>query len=95
MTACAKWEMQQRLGIPVENPCGKPAENADLHHVFERDKSLSLREAVYALLDAVELLGARVEALEYHTDAFVSILDQPLSPTESLERLRELREQMV
>lgn len=48
-----------------------------------------------ALLDAVELLGARVEALEYQSYAFVAILDQPLSPTESLERLRELREQMV
>jgi hypothetical protein len=55
----------------------------------DKDKSLSLE---VALLDAVGLLHARVDALESLMDEFLSVLDRPLSPTESLVELRHLKE---
>lgn len=95
MSACAKWE-NQRLWKPVDNPCGKPSEFARARSTpLQEINLLHLAELVDALRHAVELLDAKVDALEYQAHAFVSIFDQPLSPTESLERLRELREQMI
>lgn len=98
MTSCAKYEIQQRLGIPVENPCGKPRESSDGFppHTppFQEDLSL-LGPLVDSIGQGLELIVARVEALEQQVEALFAILDEPLSPTESIQRLRELREQMV
>lgn len=48
-----------------------------------------------ALVHAVETLGARVQGLEYQFGQLLAVVDEPLSPTEALERLRQLREQMI
>lgn len=96
---CAEFEqlqIQQGLWKPVDKPCGKPALDANTRSVSKKDKSFYSREAVVdALTDAVELLAARVEALEYEHLAFLSVLDKPLSPAESLEQLRRLRDELV
>lgn len=97
MGNCAKYEKDQLLGKPVEKPCGKPVPDGDGFppHAPPFQENLSfLGPVVDALTDAVGNLAARVDSLELLFDQFVSILDQPLSPTESLERLRQLREQL-
>lgn len=45
-----------------------------------------------ALIDAMDILSARVEGLEFQFAAFLSVLDRPLSPAESIEELRRLRD---
>lgn len=60
--------------------------------MLENDKSFSIGDA---LVDAVTLLAARLDGLEYRLDQILSIVDAPLSPTESIEQLRRLREEMV
>jgi len=47
-----------------------------------------------SLADGLDLAVARIEALESQFDQFITILDAPLSPTESLHQLRQLREQL-
>lgn len=60
---------------------------------LEKDKSFSTREGlVDALIDAMDILSARVEGLEFQFAAFLSVLDRPLSPAESIEELRRLRD---
>ena len=88
--------MTPNLWTTVDCACGKPAANANAHNVLEKDKSFSTRElTVDSLIDAVDVLAARLDALEALFDAFVCIIDRPLSPAESIEELRRLREQMV
>lgn len=92
MTLCG---CAQSLWKPVDNPCGKPAEKLEPAISLERDKSLSKGDPVVdALVDAVGLLAARVDGLEHQFAAFIGILDSPLSPVESIERLRQLRSEM-
>lgn len=43
-------------------------------------------------MDAIDDLAARVNGLEYQFVQIIGIVDSPLSPTEAIDRLRELRE---
>lgn len=83
------------LWTTVDNPCGKPLRFARARlNAFEEDKSSSIGAVVDALLDAVAFLAARVDGLDYAIAELLAIVDAPLSPAESIERLRELREQL-
>lgn len=61
---------------------------------FQENLSL-LGRAVEALADALELLEARCDAIEYNFDALMSIVDRPLPPAECIERIRQLREELL
>jgi hypothetical protein len=54
-----------------------------------------LGDLVDSLIDAVDLLTARVDALRYSHDSYWSVIDSPLSPAEAIERLRQLREELL
>lgn len=97
MTACGKYEIQQALGISVDNPCGQPAKLAvgSPPHTPPFQKDMFMGAVVDGLAEAVQILGARVDGLEHLMAQYLAIVDQPLSPTESLERLRALREEHV
>ena len=82
-----------QLGItPVDNP---PASRAGDSTILFNDKAVEQAELVDALIDSVDLLTARIEALELQYASFLGILDRPLSPTESLEELKRLREALA
>jgi len=53
-----------------------------------------MRLMIDSLADGLDLAMARIEALERQIDRFVSIIDRPLSLSESIQQLRILREQM-
>lgn len=94
LCACA-----QSLWTTGENPVDKPVSQSALRNAFpfEKDKSFSQGSGevfVAALLDAIDVLTARIDAIEGNVLALLSVLDSPLSPTESIHRLRELREGM-
>lgn len=61
---------------------------------YEEDKSSSRDPLVDALIDAVDALAARVEAVEFRYASLIGVLDRPLSPAESIEELRRLREEL-
>lgn len=82
----------RRLWTTVDCTCGKPSQKAGDAMSLEKDKSFSIGDA---LVDAVGMLAARVDGLEYQLTQLLSIVDAPLSPTESIERLRRLREEMI
>jgi hypothetical protein len=97
MTACGKYEIQQALGISVDNPCGQPAESADGSppHTPPLQKDMFMSAVVDGLAEAVQILGARVDGLEHLMAQYLAIVDQPLSPTECIYRLRQLREEQL
>ena len=82
------------LWTTVDCACGKPAPRAGDSIPEFKDKSLNYAEIVDALIDAFDLLTARVDNLEHQLLQLIGIVDLPLSPTEAIERLRQLREEL-
>ena len=63
---------------------------------FVEDKSSTERELIVdALTNSVDVLAARVEALELQYASFLGVLDRPLSPAESVKELRRLKEEAL
>lgn len=86
---------QRGLWTTVDNSCGKPSDLARPRSTpLQEINLLYLAELVDALSDAVELLGAKVDGLEYQLDAYWNAVESPLSPTEVVQRLRQIREQI-
>ena len=84
-----------QLWTTVDCACGKLASRARDSMPGTKDKSLVPRDPlVDNLLAAVDLLAARVDGLQYSLDRYWSIIDSPLSPAESIERLRALRDEL-
>ena len=88
--ACAK---PQTLWTTVENPVDKPVENSAYAMSLSLITSSSLSDTQQATLDALDVLTARVDALDHDISTILGILNSPLDPIECLERLRNLREQ--
>lgn len=76
---------------PVDNSPGSRAGDSTL---LSKDKSLDDPELWTNLAAGVELLCARVEAIEYELGALISILDRPLSPAQCIAELRRLRDEI-
>jgi hypothetical protein len=90
------------LWITVENPVDKPVFGEQVsppHAPPFQDKDLSfmrheMHELVAALTNGLELANARIEALETAFDEIFSVLERPLTLTESIEQLRLIRERI-
>lgn len=76
---------------PVENPWPRGRDST-----FEaKDKSLALRDPlVDALVHSVELLKAKMEALEHQIATIVDVFNSPLPPELLVHRVRQLREEL-
>lgn len=83
------------LWTAVDCACGKPAGLAPARSTsLQEINLLYLDGLVDALSQAVEHLAARLDGLESQLDTYWSVVDSPLSPAESIECLRQLREAM-
>ena len=90
MSNCAKWD-NATLWTAGENPVDNAPPRARDSTLSLKDKSLSGDDVSVATLEAVDHLTARIEGLELLVTELLSVVDQPLSPAESLERLRQLK----
>lgn len=84
----------------VENPVDKLRSRARDSTPFVEDKSSTAREALLwqfldALHEAAQLNAARIERIQFELDTYWNIVDSPLSPTEAIERLRQLRSELT
>lgn len=85
--------MGDTLWTAVDCACGKVNSKTSAAMSLAKDKSLALRDPfVDELIDAFDLLAARVDAVEYRLDAYWEVINSPLSPAEAIQRLRDLRE---
>lgn len=86
----------QALWTTVDCACAKPAGLAPARSTpLQEINLLYLAELVDALDHAVELLAARVDGLEYRLGACWNVIEAPLSPGEAIERLRQLRDELL
>jgi hypothetical protein len=58
------------------------------------DRASDLLAIINAFQHALDVLTARIDAIEYQLFCYWSVVDSPLSPTESIERLRQLRSEL-
>lgn len=84
---------QLALWITVENPVDKLL--SKIEHAMPLDSkpiySFS-RDIQEAILSALDVLSARVDALEETIQTIFGILNAPLTADQSIERLRALRD---
>lgn len=57
--------------------------------------SSSVSDTQQATLDALDIITARLDALEHDISTIVGILNSPLPPELVIERIRQLREERL
>ena len=90
--ACAQ---SPTLWTTVENPVDKPVSKSAHAMLLSLKTNKELTSSIQeALLDALDLFNARLDALEHDISNILGILHSPLAPAEAIERLRRLREML-
>lgn len=85
---------QQALWMAGDNAVDKSVSKNTHAMSLTLNKSLASGDIQEAVLEALDVLTARVDALEHTLLTILAIVDAPLSPTEALQALRRLREDL-
>jgi hypothetical protein len=97
MGNCAKWEnraLWKPGDDPVENPPGQP-DGSPPHAPPFQENLVFLSDLVVGLESAVAELGARLDAQEFTIHQLFAFIEQPLPPEVLINRLKQLREEML
>lgn len=89
--ACAQ---QPSLWTTVENPVDKPV--SQIHDTMSLNYITSslVSDTQQATLDALDIITARLDAVEHDISTIVGILNSPLPPELVIQRLRQLRDEL-